>query len=70
MTDAELLVLVEAAIASRLAGDAYEEYQEGPDRFRGASLDSLFRQRDALKARLAASGADGACFRLAEPFDV
>jgi hypothetical protein len=70
MTDAELLTKVEAAIEARLNGDAYEEYNEGPDRFRGASLQTLFNLRDDLKAKLAASGEDGAVFRLAEPFDV
>lgn len=70
VTDAEYLALVEAAIEARLNGDAYEEYQEGADRFRGTSLESLNQLRDNLKAKLAADGTSGASFRLADPFDV
>ncbi len=48
-SDAELLELVETAIQARLNGDAYEEYAEGAERFRGASLDSLFKIRAQLQ---------------------
>jgi hypothetical protein len=63
-TSAELLSAVEAAIQARLNGDAYEEYSEAGQRFRGASLDELFR----IRARLL--GEMGASFQLVELFDV
>lgn len=47
-TDAEMLELVNTAITARLNGDAYEEYSEAAERFRGTSLADLFKIRDRL----------------------
>lgn len=66
-TTAELLASVDTAIAARLSGDAYEEYTEGGDRFKGASLEDLFRIRKQLTGQVAAESGSG--FALAELFD-
>jgi len=63
-TSAELLAAVETAIAARLSGDAYEEYSEAGQRFRGATLSELFSIRSRLQAEA------GTNFTLAELSDV
>lgn len=67
MTTAEHLALVEAAIKSRLNGDAFEEHSEGSKRFRGARLSELYDIRDRLLQQQAAES--GGNFMLAEPFE-
>ena len=67
MTAAEHLLLIDAVIAKRLAGDAYESYTEAQAAFRGTSLKDLYDIRDRLNAEI---GADSSNFLLAEPFDV
>lgn len=59
MSDPELLEKIDAAIEARLNGAA-EEWQEGQHRFKGASLDSLYRLKEKVEARIA--GASGPVF--------
>ena len=66
MTDAELLSLVNDVIAKRLRGDAYVEYSESQQRFRGESLESLMKMRDRLQQAVNASS--GTSFGLVQPF--
>lgn len=63
MTTQEHLDLVEAAIAARLSGDAFEAYTEAGDRFEGASLAELYKIRNQLRQEIIA----GTNFYLAEP---
>lgn len=72
-SNSELLAAVDAAIAKRLAGDAYEEYTEGGnggDRFRGTALSTLYEIRKDLAAKVASENGDSGAptFLLAEPF--
>ena len=67
MTAAEHLALIDAVIAKRLAGDAYESYTEAQAAFRGTSLVDLYDIRDRLISENAAASSN---FLLAEPFDV
>lgn len=62
-TAAEHLALINAVITKRLNGDAYVEYTEAEQRFRGESLDSLYKIRDRLQAEVSAT--TGGQFRLA-----
>lgn len=64
MTPAELLVLVETVIAARLSGDAFREYTEAGDRFKGESLADLRAFRKELQGEIQA--ADGGNFYLVE----
>lgn len=68
MTDSEHLALIDAVIQNRLGADAMEEYSQAYKRFRGTGLEALYRIRDQLQARIAASS--GGQFLLAEPFDM
>lgn len=70
MTNAEMLALVETAIEKRLNGDAYEEYTEAGNRFKGATLKQLMDIRDDLKAKVEAEGGGTGVgiHQLAEPF--
>jgi hypothetical protein len=52
MTDTEMLELVEQVIKHRLQGDGYNGYTAQQNVFQGESLDSLFKRRDALRARI------------------
>lgn len=63
-TTQQLLEAVNDLIARRLAGDAYVEYTEQNDRFRGESLESLMAIRQKLQAELAAE--QGSCVRFVE----
>lgn len=67
MTASQHLALINAVIAKRLAGDAYESYSESEKQFRGTSLGELYRIRSDLIAEDAAGAGN---FRLAEYFDV
>lgn len=65
LTTQQHLDLVDAAIQQRLNGDAYEEYSEGGERFRGASLAQLYEIRTELRSQLAS---EGGIFSQLEPF--
>jgi hypothetical protein len=49
LTDAQLLELVEDAIACRLAGSSYESYSDGALQFRATPLTELYAMRDKLQ---------------------
>jgi hypothetical protein len=49
LTDAQLLELVEEAIANRLAGSSYESYSDGALQFRATPMASLFDMRTRLQ---------------------
>ncbi len=51
-----LLDSVDTAITARLNGDAYEEWAEGSQKFKGATLRDLYRMRSDLKNQVAAEG--------------
>lgn len=55
MDDATLLAAIDAAILARLNGAA-EEWQEGPHRFKGASLTDLYAMKKDVEARIYAAG--------------
>lgn len=67
MSDAEMLELVEQVIKNRLQGDGYNGYTAQQNTFAGESLDSLFKRRDALKARI--QEATRGTVSLIEPID-
>lgn len=46
MTNAELLALIDAEIAARLAGGAVDEWREGAHQVRHMPLDKLMAMRD------------------------
>jgi hypothetical protein len=68
MTTAAMLAAVETAIENRLSGEACEEWQDGSQRFRGATLTELFNMRDRLRGQVAAE--TGGVFSLAEFADI
>ena len=68
ITAEALLEKVNRAIERRLDADAYEKYGEADRRFEGASLDSLFKQRERLEAIIATSGSNR--YRLVRPCDL
>ena len=64
MAASDLLTLIEAVIAKRLAGDAVESYTEQQNAFRGTPLEKLFEIRQQLQIEANADG--GGNFRLVE----
>jgi hypothetical protein len=68
LTAAQHLDLIDAVIAKRLAGDAYESYSEQEKRFQGTSLEKLYAIRTGLVSETSQDGSGS--FRLAQPFDV
>lgn len=62
-TAAEHLALIDAVITKRLNGDAYVEYTEAEQRFRGESLESLYKIRATLQGE--ANAEAGGQLRLA-----
>lgn len=62
----DLLDAINDVILKRLNGDGYVEYTATTQRFRGESIEALYRIRNQLQNEV--NAANGNDFALAEPF--